>query len=423
MMLDPAIDVFFAERKEGWLKKKLKPNMTDEQKREIEIACEEEFSLEKWLPDAARRASQISISTHPCTFSHPSARKNKNGYVTSVIAKPTRETDGYLRTGNIDVQTDALGNAAALDVHKFLSLITADGSSVIEHIQQDTELSKSLLNIQSKNYTELKAGFLAMVQSDITPITSSKIKQVFFPVDNGNYHQFSILSNSGIVFELRKRIDALRFSDRVKEGREARRNNHYFANGFSEIYNITTIGYGGTKPQNISVLNNQNGGKAHLLLSVPPNLEKREVKFPKKDFFIQSLRYYDCKAILERLDNIFKIEREGNIPLEKIRKGRDRCLGDILDVILQKMIAIRNVSSSQFWPETNTLPAWQKLWLSEHYKEAREEQDEWLDTLCHQVAVWINNAYKKSVKLAVLLGKEERAYIEEFISENKDIFR
>tara|TARA_R110000823_G_scaffold12427_48_gene41657 strand:- start:569 stop:1834 length:1266 start_codon:yes stop_codon:yes gene_type:complete len=421
-MLDPVIEAFFAERKEGWLKKRLKPDLTDEQKREIEVECEEEFSLGKWLPNAAKRAGQISIATHPCTISHPSARKNKNGYATSVIAKAARAPDGYLRTGNIEVEQDALGNAAALDVHKFLSLVTKDGNSVIEHIQQDSELGKALLNIQSESYDELKSGFMTMAQYNDTPVTSSKIKQVYFPVDK-EYHQLSILSNSGMIFELRKRIDALRFSDAVKEGRELRRHNTYSESGYSEIYNITTIGYGGTKPQNISVLNNQNGGKAHLLLSVPPILEQREVQFPTKDFFIQSLRFYDCRDILERLDKVFKIEGDGQIPLENIRKGRDRCLGDILDVILQKMMALRDVSTQQYWPETSKLPAWQTFWLCDQYKDQRLQEDDWLYSLCDQIARWVANAYKDTIKHPVMLGEVERQYIKEFIEDNKEVLR
>lgn len=421
-MLDPAIAAFFAERKEGWLKKKLKPDMTEEQKKEVKKECEEEFSFEKWLPHAAKRAGQISISTHPCTFSHPSARKNKNGTTSSVIAKSPREADGYLRAGNVDAQADALGNAAALDVHKFLSLVTEDGRTVLEHIENDSDLGRALLSISSESYDKLKSGFMAMAQSDDKPVTSSKIKQVYFPVEEG-YHQLSILSNSGIIFELRKRIDALRFSDSVKEGREARRNNLYSENGYSEIFDVTTIGYGGTKPQNISVLNNQNAGKAHLLLSVPPILEQRDIKFPKTDFFTQNLRYYDCKSELERLDKILKIEREGRIPQKKVRKGRDRCLRDILDIVLQKMIAVRTVSNTQFFPEKSKLQQWQKIWLCEQHQQERRDQDEWLDALCNKVAAWIYKAYKHSVKNAVVLGEAERAYIRDFVTEHKEALR
>lgn len=421
-MLDPAIAAFFAERKEGWLKKRINPGMTEIETKEIEKECEEVFSLENWLPNAAKRARQMSISTHPCTFSHPSSRKNKNGYVTSIIASISGQADGYLRSGNIDVNADALGNAAALDVYKFLSVEIEDGRTVIEHIREDTELARALLSVKTESYNNLKAGFLAMVLSDETMITSSKIKQVYFPV-YGDYHQLSILSNSGMIFELRKRVDALRFSDTVKEGRELERNNAYSESGYSEIYNLTTIGYGGTKPQNISMLNNQYGGKAHLLLSVPPMLDQREVKFPTKDFFIQSLRYYDCMENLGRLDNVFRIERDGQIPLDNIRKGRDRCLGDILDVILQKMMALREVSINQFWPETSSLPAWQELWLCEQHKEQRLERDDWLNTLCEQTALWINNAYKTSLKHPVMLGEAERHYIKDYIVDNKEVFR
>ena len=122
-MLDPAITDFFEDRKSAWLKKNIKSSMSDMLVKEKEAECETVFSFQQWLPNAAKRAGQISISTHPCTFSHPSSRKNKNGYATSVIANGSKKNDGFLRSGNVDVAADALGNAAALDVYKFLMLV------------------------------------------------------------------------------------------------------------------------------------------------------------------------------------------------------------------------------------------------------------------------------------------------------------
>jgi len=118
-VIDKAISGFFEERKETWMKKNLKSSMSDDEVLLLQEKCAEEFALHTWLPNAAKRAGQISISTHPCTFSHPSARKNNNGYVTAIIAEVEAENDGLLRSGNVAVETDALGNAAALDVHKF----------------------------------------------------------------------------------------------------------------------------------------------------------------------------------------------------------------------------------------------------------------------------------------------------------------
>ena len=79
-MADTAIDAFFTERKEAWLKKNLKSSMEDAEVREKQLECKQKFSPEIWLPNAAKRAGQMSLATHPCTFSHPSARKNKNDY-------------------------------------------------------------------------------------------------------------------------------------------------------------------------------------------------------------------------------------------------------------------------------------------------------------------------------------------------------
>ncbi|MFC7780969.1 type I-F CRISPR-associated protein Csy1 [Legionella taurinensis] len=419
-MLDPAIAAFFSERKEGWLKKKMKAGIEASEEAAIRQECEELFGLENWLPRAAKRIQQISISTHPCTFSHPSSRKNKNGYVTAIIAKAPWEADGYLRTGNTPAELDALGNAAVLDVFKFLSIMTDNGMTVIDHIRQDTEWAKALLNIKAESHENLRNDFISILSSNETMITSSKIKQVYFPIGD-DYHLLSILHNSSLIFKLRDRIDALRFSDTVKKGRELRRSNSYHESGFKEIYNIVTIGYGGTKPQNISVLNNQYGGKSHLLLSIPPLLEQHEVKFPTQDFFRQTLRFSDCKEILQRLDNVFKIERDGVISLEKIRKGRDRCLGELLDVILQKMMALREVSANQFREESSKLLAWQKIWLCEQY--TKERTDDWLDTLCDKIVTWIENAYRNAIKHSILLGEAERQYIKTYIDENREVLR
>lgn len=252
-MLDPAIQNFFQKRKDDWLKNKIKKSMTEEEINLCKEECSKKFSLENWLPNAAKRAGQISISSHPCTFSHPSARKNKNGAVTPIIARATRLPDGYLRTGNVDIEYDALGNAAALDVYKFLMLSMEDGKTLLQHIETDSTVAKELLEIGTEPYEALKQGFMAMVHSETNSITSSKIKQVYFPVDD-QYHLLSVLSNSGLIFELRDRLASLRFSEEQKRLRQKKRTGEYAEKDFFEVYNLTTIGYGGTKPQNISVL-------------------------------------------------------------------------------------------------------------------------------------------------------------------------
>ncbi len=419
-MLEPAIQDFFRKRKDDWLNKKIKSSMKEDEIKALKDECEKKFSIPCWLPDAAKRAGQMSISSHPCTFSHPSARKNKNGYVTSVIAKVDHKADGYLRTGNVAAAEDALGNAAVLDVYKFLTLPLGDGVSILEHLQQDSDQAKALLNIPTESYQELKNGLLSMIHSKSSEIlTSSKIKQVYFPIVEDEYHLLSVLSNSGIIYELRKRIDDLRFSEKQKELRDLKRNNQFSKTSFMEIYGITTVGYGGTKPQNISVLNNQNGGKARLLTSAPPQLVKREIQFPTNDFFINAIRFYDIGEPLNKLHALFLTGLDSDIPRRNLEKGRDNTIETILDQIIKRMTAVRAVSTEQYLEKTSRLDRYQKIWLCDEYQKQRSEQEEWLDELCEQITRWVMAAYKKVIKKPIALGPAEYNYIHEMIETHR----
>lgn len=420
-MVDPAIAAFFEDRKEAWRKKNIKASMDELETEEKRVECEQVFSLENWLPNAAKRAGQMSLSTHPCTFSHPSARKNKNGYATSIISNAPKGMDGFLRSGNVAAETDALGNAAVLDVYKFLTLKMADGKTLIYHIQSESELSIEILTISSEEYQTLRNGFLAMVKSgaESESITSSKLKQVYFPVDNG-YHQLSILSNSGLIFELRKRIDSIRFSDEVKKIRDLKRKNEFSEHGFSELYNLTTIGYGGTKPQNISVLNNQNGGKTHLLLSVPPTLNKRDVRFPKHNFFGESFRNYECREVFAALHKLFLADYNN----KNIREGRDYRLRELVDCIVERMWVVRAVATEQYRAEQSQLKPHQKVWLRDNCQQTREEDSDWLDKLCAEITNWIIRSYEKILgKQAYKLGEGERVHIHDIVSESREALR
>lgn len=418
-MADPAIDRFFSERKEAWLKKNLKPSLNESQVLEINQQCTDLFSLNQWLPGAAKRAGQISMATHPCTFSHPSARKNKNGYASSIIADAEYCEDGFLKSGNAAVETDALGNAAALDVYKFLTLELSDGRSLISHIEEDSETAQSLLSIQEKTYQELKSGFMAMVEPKGEIVTSSKIKQVYFPVE-GDYHQLSILTNSGLIYKLRERIDAIRFSEKNKSLRAIKKKNEFSSEGFTEIYDLTTIAYGGTKPQNISVLNNKNAGKVHLLQSLPPSLEKRTIHFPKHNFFGESFHYWDCQDVFHALHKIFKTNYN-NI---KIREGRDYRLQEIMSRIVARMWAVRGVEEHQYKAGFSQLKGHQKIWLLSEHSQQREDSDKWLDELCKEISIWTIKTYQKTLgKKALKLGEDERLKISEIIGHSKEALR
>lgn len=418
-VIDPAIEAFFAERKEAWLKKNTSAAMNEQQLREIQQECEQNFSLSNWLPDAAKRAGQISISSHPCTFSHPSARKNKNGYVSSVIAKNRAQSDGFLRSGNVSVEVDALGNAAALDVYKFLSLEMTDKRSLLTHIEQGSELAQGLLTQPNTDYQTLREGFLKMIDTDPEATSSSKVKQVYFPVAKGEYHLLSLLTHSGHLFELRQRLDALRFGEEVKQARECRKNGQFYPDGYQEIFGLTTIGFGGTKPQNISVLNNKNAGKAHLLASTPPELKPRNLRLPTTDFFKESFTAWQAKETLEALHRLFRTDYN-NI---NIRDGRDYRIQEYVDLVIHKMWQVRLFLADYQGDLSSDLKPEQKFWLYPEYEQYRLEENEWLEGIIRQISRSLIFNYSKVTNNSTALADDELLAIERVVRDNKEALR
>ena len=424
-MTDPAISQFFQDRKEAWLKKNIKASMTSEEVKEKEQECEDIFTIKNWVPRAADRAKSRALSTHPSKFSHPSTgvgHKNiKEGtYVTPIIYLGERRCDGFLRTGNVELsdEVDSLGDASCLDVEQFLKLVLVDGERLMDHLKTGSVYIQEKLS-EVDDYKTVVEGFLKISEEHKQYCTNSKIKQVYFPVDD-DYHLLSVLTPSPLVFELRKRIDKIRFSEETKAAREARKANDYHEDGYKDIFNITTIGYGGTKPQNISVLNNQNGGKAHLLLSMPPQIKKYEVAFPSADFFAQSLNHFMFIEQLLSLHSIFS-RYKNNI---EVRTERDAFYQDIVDRIVGKMWAVRGVCDQQYMESSSQLPKYQKIWLCSEFLEIREESDDWLDKIVKDITSFIFVAYEKALgKKAIMFGDGEFNHVLKLVNENREALR
>ncbi|RLA58971.1 MAG: type I-F CRISPR-associated protein Csy1, partial [Epsilonproteobacteria bacterium] len=204
-MIDEAITEYLETKKQGFLKKKVKTNASEEDKLKFAQEVRDKYSLESWLVDASSRAKQLSLTSHPAKFVHPNAKAS------SIISNTVRTSDGLLRSGNVEVDLDIFGNAAALDVEKFLRLNLQDGKSVFQHLEDDTDLIKQQFDTKNTRYSSIREGFLLIKKSDVEQ-TSEKLKQVYFPV-NDDYHLLSVLIPSGLIYKLKERINDLRFSD------------------------------------------------------------------------------------------------------------------------------------------------------------------------------------------------------------------
>ena len=375
-----AVMEYLAERRKNWLDKRLSADMDEAETMALETEANEKFSLAQWLPDAARRAGHLSMVSHPSKFSHPSAKTS------AVIAQSSLQADGYVRTGNVNYPLDVFGSAASIDVYKFLALPLSDGKTVLEHLEQETALAQQLLSqAPSVPVPDLTSQFLAIKASETQVKTDGLVKQVYFPVE-GAYHLLSILTPSGMLTELKERIDSMRFSDASKEAREARKHQHYHAQGFNDILDLTVTVYGGSKPQNISVLNNQNSGRSYLLPCKPPKLDQRATRLPSRDFFKQTLFVRDFDVYFKSLFELMALD----INNMHIRDGIRKVLHKIVDEVMYRAFCVREFAGG--WSQTEhyqALPKAQQLWLDAALLEKRLEDDEWQEVIAKALRQWL----------------------------------
>lgn len=393
--------------------------------------------LKTWLVESAAKVGQMKISTHPCTFVHPNANKSKilvaqsnaKGKIklttkevktTPTIASMQHSIDGFLRSGNVEnVEADALGNAAVLGYYNFLNIVLPDGKTILWHVENETAEAVNLLsNVDTIDYESLREGLLAVKNYEGDMITSSKIKQVYFPV-NGDYHMLSILMPSGIMFEMRKRIQNMKFGEDVKALKESKKNNEYSADSYRDLTELTVIGFGGAHPKNVSALNNANGGKAYYLSSLPPALSAYKLKLPRKNFFAEVLWPGFYKEDLSALHKLFKADIN-NI---NIRQGRDNRILNIFDDIVRKIWAIR--SSEIGWSEKERcvgLPVYQKIILDDLYRSTRAESEAEMSEFLSDIARWIIKSYQKVAGSdAIKLSDDELVYIKKLIESQIEV--
>lgn len=413
-----SIEAFLNERKELWLKDRLKKAENETVIAELQQQANERFSLQEWLPDAAKRVSQLSMVSHPSKFSHPSAKTS------SVIVQAKHAVDGYLRSGNVNYPLDVFGNAAAMDVFKFLSVNLDNGQTVLDAFEKQDEDLKQFIQRSSLDFDVLRLAFLVIKDNDTSVKTDHLVKQVYFPIDEKKYHLLSLLTPSGLITQLKQSIDAIRFSDATKLAKDRRKKNELDDVGYADIYDLTVTAYGGTQPQNVSVLNSQNAGRAYLLSSAPPQFEKRTIRLPKTDFFAQCLYRKNFQESFIQLHNFMQL----NLNNTDIRTVIRNIIQFVIDQVMFQAFKIRQ-SYAAGWSNEDyyvSLPKLQRVWLDDFYENEREQDDEWRDELSREIARWILRSYEKSIEGSFTLGTGElvevKQRVEKSLQQTKEFF-
>lgn len=382
-----AIGEFIQTRLQAKLDK-LKDDQHEERAKLLEA-----HAPEVWLADAARRVGQIQQVTHAIKYIHPDARGTN-----LFSAGNLHAGDQYVGTHVLrDVlEPDVVGNAAALDVYKFLRVEVAGRSLLTLALERHPAL-RDALSVDAAKAEAWMSAFAGLVEAKGKPASHTLAKQIYWPLGDGQYHLLAPLFPSSLVSAVWREVREYRFSDPAKAAREAARNKLPFAHGYHEYPNVVVQKFGGTKPQNISQLNSERYGENHLLPSVPPSWQSAAVRPPLNTESIFVRGFASQRSVRDAMDDLRSyLQRVKNVNNKPVREGRARRVQAVFDALLHYAVSLWGLAPGWTAETECRLSAEEQCWLDpqrslldEGFAE-RYRQSDWQDQVCRRFANWFN---------------------------------
>lgn len=371
----------------------------DEEKRQKLL---EEHQPINWIGDAARRVGQIQQITHALKYIHPEAKGTN-------LSSPGNTDAGAFLIGTHTIAKqyapDVVGNAAALDVYKFLRL-EVNGKTILNRALEKDALLQEAFSSDSSQASVWIDAFAALTESKGAPTSHKLAKQLYWPMEEGRYHLLAPLFPTSLVHEVWSTVREDRFSEEAKSARESRRKDEPHSHGYCEYPNMVIQKFGGTKPQNISQLNSERYGEDYLLRSTPPEWISNPVRLPLNaesvfdSWFSNRARVRELVHTLREF--LYRVkDTKSNV---RIRNKRQELVGYIVDEMLHFAATLREQEEPWTQRPECKLNIDEQCW----FNPVRVEYDEvfaseyrkgsWKEEVCKRFANWLNAQLLKKKK-------------------------
>jgi CRISPR-associated protein Csy1 len=373
---------FLSER----LDSKLEKLPADDPKRS---ELQQQFVPATWLDDAARRVSQIQAVTHSLKPIHPDAKGS------SLFREPSSlpalaEVGSHSLGAQFD--TDVVGNAAALDVYKFLKL-SLNGKSLLDlACTRDTDLTQALSDDGAQAARWLDA-FASLADARGKPSSHTQAKQVYWPTgndphDDQQFHLLAPLYPTSLAHRVYQLLQDDRFSDEAKAARAARKAGEHHSRPVREYSNLAIQKLGGTKPQNISQLNSERRGDNALLASLPPVWKASEFK-P----ILQSTSLFKAfgqrKAVWQQARALRLFLAADPAPTLDTRRQRAEWVDNLIDELIQFTAGMHTLPTGWTQADDCQLPLAHRQWLDP--EATAPGADDPGEQVAEDFANWLNN--------------------------------
>lgn len=414
-----AIAAFLQER----LQAKLDKLKADDPQRVEAMAS---FAHDEWLSSAAKRVAQIQAVTHSLKPIHPDAR-GTNLYVEPASLPQLAELGSHALGAGFS--GDVVGNAAALDVYKFLKLEVNGRSLLTALLAQDAE-ALAALHSDPVQAQALRDAFVSLTQARADgPSSHTLAKQLYWLAGgdacaDDHYALLAPLYATSLAHAVHAQLQEDRFGEANKAARQAKKERKPHAGIFRDYPGLAVQNMGGTKPQNISQLNSERRGMNYLLSSLPPQWRVTEQRLPvKADSVFQRLfdGRSEVRGALWALRQLLESNPAAN---QATRLQRD----EWVDVLLGELVAMAGELEQALppgWtmePHFENLNREEQLWLDPRRAELSEEAEfaqewlalDWPEAIGKRFGNWLNARLEGKLHLGDI---EFRAWKQELLAD------
>ncbi len=349
----------------------------DDDAKRLELLAQHQYGA--WIENAAKRVAQIQAVTHALKPIHPDAR-GTNLYVAPDQLHPLEVLGSHALGASF--AGDVVGNAAALDVYKFLRL-ELDGCSLLTALLAEDEAAMQALHDDPAQAKMLRDAFVALTQPRTGgPSSHPLAKQLYWLTDSdpcvdSHYELLAPLFPTSLAHVVHAQIQDHRFGEANKAARQAYHAHKAHAGVFHHYPSLAVQKMGGTKPQNISQLNSERGGTNYLLASLPPVWRATAARLPVHSHSVFERLFPtrpEVRKTLRQLRQFLASDPEPNLETRQRRAA-------YIDTLIDEMVLL----SGEL---VQAMPAgWtsQSVDTEDRFKELARAEQLWLDPLRAQL--------------------------------------
>lgn len=366
------------------------------------------YDYATWLEDAARRVAQIQGATHAAKATHSSS--GGSSLYIRPDDLPKRKEIGSHSLGSY-FAVDVVGNAAALDVFKFLKTIV-DNKTLLAWAEAGDPDFKAALSPDAQQAQSWITAFAGLVTSRENFSSHALMKQLYWltgdePTDDSHYSLLQPLFSSALAHTVHASIQESRFGEQNTLARQAFRKRQPYDQEYQDYKGLVVRKLGGTKPQNVSQLNSEHGGVNYLLSSLPPQWrsQRKPPVFNRDTVMTAFFKGVDAAYVVRKLAGFLKKDPP---PTLETREYRQELEQELASALVNFEAGVKDALPAG-WSVAPTchLALCEQLWLDperaahdEDFRKAYEWGD-WPDEVAQRFANHLNAALRQAGLTAV----------------------